>query len=457
MDTNAKSIKISKRNIFVTLALILMTNLLLSTALSVMAKRAIREQMNERMLDIANTAAYMLDGDVLESLTADDEGTEDFNKIYGTLKVFQNNIRLDYIYSIRDMGDGTFTFIIDPDEEPAEFGSLIETTEALVKASQGTPSVDTKAYSDEWGTFYSAYSPVYDSKGNIAGIVGVDFGAEWYDSTLNSNRLIAVIITAAALAAGILISFFMIRQNKKQLAGTVKTIEELDDAAQRIGETIIRNSVKKRSLHSESGNAALKAIAEGDNEVKPPTNEYEALTSSLTSVYGKLKNYLDYINAEVYTDIVTDAGNKAAYTIHIEKLAEDIKAGTACFSVAFFDINGLKKIYTAYGYEAGDALLFECSRIIKKIFDRHPVYHITGDEFIVITDGNSMLDMEILLAKFDNEIKRYNAEQDDEHKLSVAKGASVFNPKKSASYREVFIEAKERCDEDKAEYYRDRK
>ena len=51
MDTNAKSIKISKRNTFVTLALILMTNLLLGTALSVMSKRAIREQMNERMLD----------------------------------------------------------------------------------------------------------------------------------------------------------------------------------------------------------------------------------------------------------------------------------------------------------------------------------------------------------------------------------------------------------------------
>ena len=457
MDTTAKSIKISKRNTFVTLALLLMTNLLLSTALSFMFKHAIREQMNERMLDIANTAAYMLDGDALATLTADDEGSENYNKIYDTLEIFQNNIQLDYIYSIRDMGDGTFTYIIDPDVDPAEFGSLIETTDALVKASKGVPSVDTKAYSDEWGTFYSAYSPVYDSKGNIAGIVGVDFGAEWYDNTLNSNRLIAVIITAAALAVGIIISFIMLSQNKKQLANTMKTISELDDAAQHLGRTIIRNSEEKHSLHSDSGNAALKAIAESDKEVKPPTNEYEALGSSLTSVYGKLKNYLDYIDAEVYTDTVTDAGNKAAYTLHIEKLAEDIKAGTACFSVAFFDINGLKKIYVAYGYEAGDALLYECSRIIRKIFGRHPVYHITGDEFIVITDGNSMLDMDILLAKFDNEIKRYNAEQDDDHKLSVAKGASVFDPKKSSSYREVFTKAKERCDEDKAEYYRYRK
>ena len=453
MDTAINKIKTSKRSTFFALAMLLLTNFLLSATLMGASKHAIREQMNQRMLDIANTAAYMLNGDELGTLTADDEGTEPYKRVYDTLSIFQNNIQLDYIYSVRDMGDGTFTYIIDPDDDPAEFGSLIETTKALVKASQGTPSVDSKAYSDEWGTFYSAYSPVYDSKGNIAGIVGVDFNAEWYDGKLNSNKLAAVIITASALLISLLISMLMMRQNKRRFAAMMKTISELDEATARLDKTILSRTRKTSEPHSANEKAVLKAITDGEEAKKSASNEYEELSLSLTSVYGKLKNYLDYIDSEIYTDPVTRAGNKAAYTLHLEKLGKDIEAGTAQFSVAFFDVNGIKKVYVKKGYEAGDELMSECARIIKKIFGKHPVYHITGDEFIVITDGNSMLDMEILLAKFDNEIKRYSSDKDDEHKLSVARGAAVYKPKRSSGYREVFAEAKVKCDENKAEYY----
>ena len=169
MIINEKKIKTSKRNTIIALVLLLVTNVLLSLTLMHMSKRALREQMNQRMLDVANTAAYMLNGDELSEMTAEDEGTEPYNRALETLRAFQKNIQLDYIYGIKDMGDGTFTFTIDPDEDdPGEFGSQIETTEALIKASRGTPSVDLIAYEDRWGRFYSAYSPVYDSDGNIA-------------------------------------------------------------------------------------------------------------------------------------------------------------------------------------------------------------------------------------------------------------------------------------------------
>ena len=452
MDTNEKKIKTSKRNSILALALLLLTNVLLSIVLTGMFKHVLREQINQRMLDIANTAAYMLDGDELGTLTAEDEGTEPYNRALETLRAFQDNIQLDYIYGIRDMGDGTFTFTIDPaEEDPGEFGALIETTDALVKASQGTPGVDIESYSDEWGRFYSAYSPVYDSNGNITGIVGVDFDAEWYDGKLNSNRLIAFIITSVALLIGLCVSFAIMTQNKRRFADTMKTIGELDEATQRLDKTIIQTYEKK--LHSDEKNAALKAITEEHGTKYFVNNEYEELSHSLTAIYSKLKNYVEYIDSEIYTDPITNVGNKAAYTLHIEKLDQEIKAGTAQFSVAFFDINGLKKIYTNYGYEAGDKLMFECAKLIKKFFGNYGIYHITGDEFIVITDNGSLLDLEILLAKLDNEIRRYNTEHTEEEKLSVAKGAAVYKPNRSRDYRHVFIEAKDACDKDKAEYY----
>ena len=43
-------------------------------------------------------------------------------------------------------------------------------TDALYEASKGYAAADNKQYEDAWGTFYSAYSPVFDSDGKVAGI-----------------------------------------------------------------------------------------------------------------------------------------------------------------------------------------------------------------------------------------------------------------------------------------------
>ena len=160
-------------------------NIVFAVVISIVASKATRTQINERMLDISNTAAAMLDGDDLEKLTKDDYGTPEYDKVMKTLSYFQENIELDYIYCIMQVGDKKFVFGVDPTvEDPGEFGSPIVYTDALYHASKGVADVDDAPYTDEWGTFYSAYSPVFDSDGNVAGIVAVDFDSEWYMSKM---------------------------------------------------------------------------------------------------------------------------------------------------------------------------------------------------------------------------------------------------------------------------------
>ncbi len=137
------------------------------------ARSAIRESTRQRMLDIANCAAGSIDGDVLKVIQKEDEG------------------------------DGRYTFTVDPAlEDPAEFGSDVVLTKALYNASKGKADVDKEPYTDAWGSFYSAYSPVFDSERNVAGIVAVDFSLEWYEgqqvekmkSTLVSYLVILIIL-----------------------------------------------------------------------------------------------------------------------------------------------------------------------------------------------------------------------------------------------------------------------
>ena len=201
------------RIILIASVFLLVTNLALGAALMRQSRNAMKTQIDERMLDVANTAADMLDGDALERLTAEDRGTPQYEAVLNTLICFHDNINLSYIYCIRDMGDGTFSFIIDADPvDPGEFGSPVTYTDALYSASQGKAAVDEKPYQDKWGRFYSAYSPVLDLGGRVAGVVAVDFEASWYEGQLNQNARTIIIACLLSLIIGIALVLFLTRQ-----------------------------------------------------------------------------------------------------------------------------------------------------------------------------------------------------------------------------------------------------
>ena len=200
-ESNKESgISSGRKNYYIALAIVMLTNVIMSFSLIFMSRNSLREQINQRMLDIVNTAADQLNGDELEKLTASDVETEEYQRALEVLRSFQDNIQLEYIYGINEEPDGSFTFSIDPAEnDPGVFGDPIVSTDALKKAAAGTPAVDQKPYEDSWGRFYSAYSPVYDSEGKVAGIVAVDFNAEWYEKQFNSSFKAAAVLTMIAM------------------------------------------------------------------------------------------------------------------------------------------------------------------------------------------------------------------------------------------------------------------
>ncbi len=136
-------------------SLLLLLNLVLGYALVSQSTSSMKALIQQRMLDIANPAAAMLDGDALEQLTPDNKNSEAYRRTFQILDSFRQTIDLEYIYGIRQLDDGTFVFTVDPDpDDPGEFGKPVATTDALVEAANGTPAVDDTPYEDSWGRFY---------------------------------------------------------------------------------------------------------------------------------------------------------------------------------------------------------------------------------------------------------------------------------------------------------------
>ena len=209
------------------LRFVLVTILAAESALCIAAiaqsRAAIRNSVCQRMIDIAKCVAGSVNGDIHKDLTIEDYGNEKYNQVYDALAIFRDNVDLEYVYGIKIEEDGRFTFTIDPSvDDPAEFGGELETTVGLQKASLGTPSVDDKPATDEWGTFYSAYSPILDSHGQIAGLVGVDFSVDWFEGQLNRQTREMVIIYLIILMVTMVVTwglgFLWIRSITEPLA-----------------------------------------------------------------------------------------------------------------------------------------------------------------------------------------------------------------------------------------------
>nr|MCR5166871.1 hypothetical protein [Oscillospiraceae bacterium] len=80
------------------ISFLLVVNAVLGIVISNKSGAAFKEMIQSRMLDISNTAADMINGDDLRDLKAEDKGTPEYDNIVRTLKYFQDNMELNYIY-----------------------------------------------------------------------------------------------------------------------------------------------------------------------------------------------------------------------------------------------------------------------------------------------------------------------------------------------------------------------
>ncbi len=226
----SKGFKLTTKYLVVAGAFLVLVNATLGFVLANLADGAIKTLISSWMLDIANTAAGLLDGDVLKEVTPEDKGKPEYDAVMKTLTGFQYSMSMSYIYLVQDLGDKNFVFGLDPTIEDADdYGTPVAYTDALYTASRGESAASLTAYEDAWGWFYSAYSPVFDSEGNVASIVAVDFSKEWYDKQIFSLTLTTVIVIAVSLVIGGTVVVVFAHKYKKSINVVSEQIIRLED------------------------------------------------------------------------------------------------------------------------------------------------------------------------------------------------------------------------------------
>lgn len=425
--------KLSRTSVYMLLIglFLLAVNICLGLVLIRQSSAAMRSLIESRMLDVANTAAALLDGDTLKTLQADDEGTPAYQNVYKMLTCFEDNIELEYIYCVRDLGGGEFVFMIDPDAvAPGEFGEHIPYTDALYQASLGAPGVDKVPYEDNWGRFYSAYSPVFDSEHGVAGIVAVDFSAEWYENQISQQLRTTLLLSGLSLLLGVVIAAMLVTNYRKRFRQALDEMNVVSDGI----ETLV-HEVAPRILVRPKPEA----------EDLPAGDELAELGSRIRSLENQLSEQISLVRSQAYIDGLTGLANRTAYEDRVKQLEEEIENEAAAFSLAMFDLNGLKEINDLHGHQQGDRVITEAASVLREVFGNERLYRIGGDEFIAVLEG-ARRDAESLLTA----VARRLAERSS---VTAASGCAVFDPESDTGYRDVFKRADNAMYNDKKQYY----
>ena len=304
--------------------------------------------------------------------------------------------------------------------------------------------MDTKPYNDSWGSFYSAYSPVFTSKGEVGGIVAVDFSADWYDRQVMSLRITVVFFGAVSLLIGGISAVMLTRRNRRryrilygQLNQLAVRVDELMQEVENVGEI----SPNERKPLAET------AVPKNGEEI-------DALGAKILSMQNALREHIELAHRQAYLDSMTGVGNKTAYLNALKLMEDPIREKKIEFAVAIFDMNGLKSINDSHGHECGDAAIIDAAGLLKKLFGTENLYRIGGDEFIAVLKLSDEILLQELFRDFDTELEALNqTERPYGVPLSISKGFAVFDAESDPDYNTVFRRADMAMYADKKAYY----
>ncbi|MCR4612227.1 MAG: methyl-accepting chemotaxis protein [Lachnospiraceae bacterium] len=379
-----KSSKMKTRKLKVTSKLIIVLSLVLligDVALGFVAgsqvQSMLREQIRKSGANIASSSAAILDGSHVKDVVDKGEASPYYDEVFKALTVFKENGGIEYIY-VTALKNDKFIYILDTDtEDPAAYEEELEFEDDAKTAYEGTVSVNQTPTSDEWGTFLSAWAPVYDGD-NIVALVGVDTS---YDEVIALETkvviyivivcaityivlLIVLIIMTRSLAKGfnringkILdltdgngdltksiedksgTEFEVIAGNINKFVDEIRTLvtqvskisAQLDNAA-----NVMDSGIESSSDNAESINQVTKSLNESMNEVTRIINEFDSSTKvmldSIRDVNDMISdgnNYVDDMNNRALTiknDTVKKVSNiQSDVGIKENRLNESIK------------------------------------------------------------------------------------------------------------------------------------
>lgn len=192
------------------------------------ARNNLFQEKQNKLLAIVSNAALQINGDD-HSLLQSPSDME--SAVYRELQrksfaIASTDSEILYVYTMRKDSQDNIYFVLDAGHEPGstsqqyqpgEIGSLYDSPSDLLLENFGSvdkPIVEPDFYTDEFGTYLTAYAPLIKSDGSVDAIIGVDIlardivtqQAEFYNTFLSLFAITTIMSAILGWLGGHLIS-----------------------------------------------------------------------------------------------------------------------------------------------------------------------------------------------------------------------------------------------------------
>ena len=243
------------------------------------AVNSLFDQLRDKLIIIAQTAALMVDPDSLVKVPLNKNGinTPEYQDVAeNLLKIQKVNPSLVYIYTMTIPDErGMCRFIVDPSiptEEERQKGitsypgDKYDATRfpEMLNVRNG-PTADKNFGKDEWGTFLSGYAPILTKKGEPVAILGVDLRADDVQTLQKEFRLRAILV----IVFGIIFSITSGVYISKIISRPIRNLSE-------------------GTRHAAKGDFSYKVEVIGDDEIGELTSSFNSMTDMIAEAKDKL-------------------------------------------------------------------------------------------------------------------------------------------------------------------------
>ncbi len=277
---------------------------------------AIKEEIRDGLLRTASGIAACLNGDQIASFDSPEK--KDLPEYLKTVSMLQKariaTKHCTYLY-INRLVNGSVVFVVDPtpiDEEGKPLFTDAKNLEASVPMTpyenpsrelmdalaSATPVVSAEPYSDNWGTFYSAYVPILDSQKRLVGTLGADLRIndmlERCKPIEDATKRAFFVSCALSLLFGTLIWFtrrFSLQLNESRfvlLESFLLAREFADQSSIRIGKQLNKTSVLLKNIADRLEKLTSHAQADIPVQIKQETARLVSLADKI-QVVSELK------------------------------------------------------------------------------------------------------------------------------------------------------------------------
>ena len=403
---------------------------------------------------VTQLMADSIDGDKVDEYIEQNFSSDEYNGIreyFYSLK--ENYPDVLYLYSYRCEEDGGhMIFDLDNDEvengEAYEPGYVYELEEPFSshqkEIMEGKETDGYAVSSEEDGYLYSYCRPVYDSNGDYACSVCVDFSL---DQMRREDRAFTLRLALIILAIAVIV---LIVEGRVVRHWVTDPINELSKCAEKFRYETEEDRGNNIDLLDDLDIRSKDEIGDVYQMLRSMTRDSFLSTFSLTQARQDIQDkeeQITEISKDAYRDSLTKVGSAAAF----RRDAGDHEKTGGGVVLVLFDLNDLKHINDSYGHDKGDMYIMGCCAMICDTYKHSPVYRIGGDEFVVMLNGQDLENREALLSEiragFEESFRRADAAPWERYSAScgMAGGESMDAVLKQAD-REMYLE-KERFHE----------